>query len=311
MAPSAIKTRRTKIAKANPMIEDKNIVMEVNYARSTFVPPVIAPTSYWQLIKSKHDPVLAVLYVLTTLLCISMVFWILISPASWMIDKSKFHRETLLPLFDRLGFFRLVPSTLVTKFQHHPAVHFTHLLPGAVWASIIPFQLHPTWRQSHRQLHRILGYVFTAASLLMTLGVAIMVKRNLTFVNSFPSIPPADHSFDPHFHVSIILLWTLWFAMTIIQGVRMTRRNYHLHQRWILRHVASGIWISAQRFLFVPFYMASQSMAHPEGIPPWIQRKSFGDTGIRAWIFCIILGEYAIDRLHKLQGGAESETQIH
>lgn len=144
MAPSAINIRRTRLAKANPVIEGKNILMEVNYASTTFVPPVIPPTSYWQPVKSKHDPILAVLHVVTTWLCISMVFWILILPASWMIDKSKFHRVTLRPFLEKLGSFRLLPSVLITKYQYHPAVHFTRLLPGAVWASIIPFQLHPT-----------------------------------------------------------------------------------------------------------------------------------------------------------------------
>lgn len=79
--------------------------------------------------------------------------------------------------------------------------------------------------------------------------------------------------------------------MTIVQGVRMAKRNFHLHQQWILRHMASGIWVSAQRLLFVSFYMAWQSMAYPEEIPPCIQGKSFGDAGIRAGILCIILGE--------------------
>lgn len=253
-----------------------------------------------------YDTPLLILYLTLCWLCIIMFAWILIAPASWLIDKSTFHRETLIPFLESKGFFRTVPSSIVTKYQSHTAVHITHLLPGALWMAIAPFQLHPTWRNHNRQQHRILGYLFVTCSLLSTVGIIIIVQRNLTFVHDFPHLTPTEGGFEPHIAIGILLLLAVWFGTTIVEAVRMARnRRYNLHQLWMIRHVASGIWVAVQRFVLSPIYQAVfDATLYPSskgGVPPVVQRQTFLETGVISAFLCIGLGEYVIHRIAVLK----------
>lgn len=197
------------------------------------------------------DQVLKGMYWVTCYLCASMFSWIMVTPASWLIGYSALHRDILLPLLVDMGVFFLVPTSIVTKYSDQPLIHLTHILPGALWVAIIPFQLHPTWRNSHRKLHRLLGYVFVAASLLIATGVFIILDRDLTYHHFFDQLPPVEDDRGENLFLSAL---TLWFAGTGLQAVRMARaRDFDRHQKWMLRHVAAGLWVAAQRMLIIPF----------------------------------------------------------
>lgn len=107
----------------------------------------------------ESDPMLKWLFIVLAYLCVNMVVWIMVSPASWLIERSSFHREVILPFLRENGNFRVVPEVIVTKYKGHSLVQFTHMVPGALWAGMIPFQVHPTWRKNHRKAHRVMGYL--------------------------------------------------------------------------------------------------------------------------------------------------------
>ena len=109
--------------------------------------------------ETSSDPVLKWMYVVTTYLCVGMVVQILVAPASWLLERSSWHQEVMMPFLRKKLFFRLVPEVILSKYQGHTLVQFTHVVPGAFWAGIIPFQLHSTWRKSHRKAHRFMGYL--------------------------------------------------------------------------------------------------------------------------------------------------------
>lgn len=249
----------------------------------------------------QYDPILKRLYIATTFACFFMIVWIMIAPASWLIRHSRFHREIFLDYIERQNLvFLVTPRSVVTKYQDQDLVHFTHMIPGAMWATIIPFQLHPTWRKNHKKMHRLLGYIFFAASVSISLGVFIIIKRKLTFMSFFPEVPKNWN----HDLVEIGMVgMSLWFIYTALQAVQLARANkIALHQKWMYRHVASGIWVAVQRMLLVPpmvYYKIT--LEPPEKASQFAQREIFATAAELGWLICICLGEYANKRVASLQ----------
>lgn len=248
-----------------------------------------------------YDPVLKWLYLVLCYLCISMVFWILVSPASWLISRSAWHREVLIPFIRLKGGFRVIPEAVITKYQGHTLVHFTHIVPAAMWAAIVPWQLHPSWRHRHRKLHRILGYIFVMMVLPIAAGIGIIAQRKLTNAYDFPNddLPPQNKLLDVGYPPALAVL-ACWFAGTAFYAAYLARtKRYQRHQYWMIRHVATGIFVAVQRFLFIPVAIAVLRFTHPppDPLPAWLQRDIFGGTGNCAVVTAILLGEYAVYRM--------------
>ena len=248
-----------------------------------------------------YDPVLKWLYIALCYLCFNMVSWIMVTPASWLISRSTWHREVLIPWIRQNGGFRVVPEAVITKYQGHTLVQFTHIVPAAIWAAIVPFQLHPTWRHRHRKLHRILGYVFVITALPIAAGIGFIVQRKLTNTYDFPddNLPPQNKLLDVGNPPGLALL-ALWFAGTALYAAHLARtKRYQEHKYWIIRHVAGGSFVALQRFLFIPLAIAVLRFTHPppDPVPAWLQRDVFGGTGTSATLTTMILGEYAIYRM--------------
>jgi uncharacterized membrane protein len=272
---------------------------------------MIGITSWYRAVmkQQQYDTTLALLYMAMTYCCIAMVVWILIVPGSWLIGRTHFHTNIWLPLMERLPATRYIPTHLFTKYQGHTAVHVTHMLPSAVWSALLPFQVHPTWRNRHRQLHRIMGYLFLVSCFLIALGVGVIVQRKLIFVHSFPdtNYPAPQHRVVPDIHEVTVLFLALYFILSVIQAIRMARAGHiPLHQRWMIRHVASGIWVAVQRFGVIPLYSSIASFLwYPNSddvvVPSWYQRKLFGDSSLIAVLVTFVLGEYAVYQIESQQ----------
>jgi Predicted membrane protein (DUF2306) len=248
-----------------------------------------------------YDPVLLTLYLLTSYLSFGMVLWIMVAPASWLIGRSAWHREVLIPFLEEKEFYWLVPKEITTKYQEQSLIHVTHFLPGALWSLLVPFQLHPTWRNHNRSLHRFCGYVFVAASLAIATGVFIILDRDLTYDHFFQELPSQDNTSKKCF----VLAFTLWFAASGIQSVRMARaRKLELHQKWMIRHVAAGIWVAVQRLILVPICIVyMKKVTHPPPMNPsrWLQREMFAATALSALVMSVGIGEYTHRRIYIVQ----------
>mmetsp|Transcript_11911 Transcript_11911/g.19738 ORF Transcript_11911/g.19738 Transcript_11911/m.19738 type:complete len:255 (-) Transcript_11911:248-1012(-) len=232
------------------------------------------------------------MYLATTALCLFMVIWIVILPASslqgyvgWLDEVREKHI---------LKNTRHVPPALFEKFKGQTAVHVTHTFPGALWAGIIPFQLHPGFRKRNRRLHRAMGYVFMAVCALMMIGVYIIFQRGLLFEHFLDELPQNGTSSA---EISLVAM-SVWFAFTATMAtIEARRKMFAAHQNWILRHIASGMWIAVQRViimsispLFVPpFFKGS--------VPQWLQRCVFATSAQVAMVITALTGEYAIHLL--------------
>jgi len=243
------------------------------------------------------DPALKLIYSIVLFLCICMLTWILIAPASWLIERSSFHQNVLFPYLQSHGAFRVVPKEVVTKYQGHSLIHFTHILPGALWSAILPFQLNPVWREQHPKMHRLLGYVFAISFVCVTIGIPVILQRSLSYDYFFDELTPPAPAM-----IKKPPLWMLagWFFGCGMHSIRMARsQKFQLHQKWMIRHVSSGIWVAAQRFIAFPICIAVLKVTHPPPveISQYLQSQVFGGTGLAAMIICITLGEWLIHRI--------------
>jgi hypothetical protein len=101
-------------------------------------------------------------------------------------------------------------------------------------------------RKRYRTAHTILGYVFGVISLLIGVSVAIIYWQELSFEHFYPDLEPFPGSSAPG-----ILLLALYFVGTMAYSIYQAavRHDFHCHRKWMVRHIAAGIWTSVQRIL--------------------------------------------------------------
>lgn len=183
------------------------------------------------------DRSLRALYVGAVFLAMFMVLWILVLPASW-----------------RQGNF----SGWEGKYSGHRLVQFTHILPGAVWATAICFQLHPGFRKAHRQWHRRTGYACLSSAVLMAFGFFVLEYRQLDWMHQEFKDIPIDEATSGlglgwipalTFLRGVAVLWML-FAGLALHAIAI-QRDFVSHRKWILRHIGMGLWIAPQRLYLI------------------------------------------------------------
>jgi hypothetical protein len=230
-----------------------------------------------------NEQVLKYIYLYTTGLCIMMVVWILFLPGSWLTGRSELHDAIVLQVIGEHG---VTPHAIVTKYEGHTLVHLTHILPAALWAGVVPFQLNPTFRRNNPKIHRRLGYMFLICGMLMSVGVLIILKRGLSFEHFYSDLPPYASSSQPY-----MVPLAMYFACTALYSIQQARkRKFANHQKWMIRHIAAGMWVAVQRFLIITVF----SIIHSAPISRSTQRDIFGKAASWGMVISFALGEYAV-----------------
>ena len=248
--------------------------------------------------QSQHDPALCALYVATSFLCLSMVLWILLFPASSFQEDSEW-RRVLFAKVNPPGSV-LFPEG-ITKYQHETLVQWTHILPGAIWAAVVPIQLHPAIRLQYRTLHRTLGYLFLVTAIVMSYGILVILLKHLTFEDHFAKLlqyaPDSTLSLVAIFNKVAILALALYFPGTAVVAVRAaTQGRTVVHQYTLLRHVAAGLWVAIQRVLLV-VAAGIMTIRHKNVVSPMQQRWYFAVTAYAGMMVSFGAAEMAIWRL--------------
>jgi hypothetical protein len=231
-------------------------------------------------------------YVFVSFFCLVMVVWILIYPSSLWYEHSQTHQRLLRTWFHSAsgkhkGEVGAASSELITKYTGQYLVQLTHILPGAFWAAMIPFQLNTNFRKKHRTLHRYIGYGFVGCALVLGSGVYIILYKGLLYENSFPDLPPKPMSTAP-----LLVLLTIYFQGTLLcalyNAAIASPKNYYAHSVWITRHIASGIWIALQRILLGTPWFNRPPMTREQ------QRDAFGNAAFVAIAISTVSGEILI-----------------
>lgn len=228
------------------------------------------------------------MYYLATGCSMMMVVWILFLPASWLIGRSSLHTWFVYKVLADDS----APSPEVfRKLAGQTAVHLTHILPGALWAAAIPFQLHPGVRRDYNRLHRLTGYTFLGTSVLLMCGLCIIYQRKLVFTEDFPELPP----------IKDMMLWlvgiSIWFIITGIMAFYHARcKRFALHERWVVRHIAAGLWIALQRI-----FAMTGSLFFSIPASRICQRTVFEYCTKGAIVVSLLLGEYSLHLLDSVK----------
>ena len=236
-------------------------------------------------------------YFLLTCLCLFMVTWIHIFPGSWKLGWNESHDQFVAWMLQHNP-THVTPPATVTKYSGHYAVQFSHILPGSIWASIIPIQLSPSFRHSYPYLHKILGYIFTFTGCVMMIGLGIIDARKLYwFENDYPEIIdtiPIWWHVCLRFQNRALLVWFLYSLCKAVSYARSKR--FHMHEVWMIRHIASGIWVAVQRLYVI--YMEDENNT------PAQMKLNFEVGGMLAVGLCFGLAEMYI-------AGWKKQIQAH
>lgn len=119
-------------------------------------------------------------------------------------------------------------------------LHFG-ILPVTTWLMIAPFQLSSGFRLKYPWLHRKLGYIFFISSSCIAIGLSILISTGR--VLGYPHwLAMAMNIFKTSYFL---------ISMYIAYRAAVIQRNYVVHQKWIIRHVAMGYTVSLQRILLI------------------------------------------------------------
>jgi hypothetical protein len=160
---------------------------------------------------------------------------------------------------------------------------------------LLPLQLNDRFRLSYPSFHRRAGYLLMFLVPVITAGAHNILKKKLTFEQSFPDLLGVTQGFselglspfpDSIYALHVLYFWlAAWFMATAIVALRYAfLHQYNLHKTWIARHVASGLIVAVQR-IYVIIRRAHQ---------PAAQRAAFYDGAVVATIFNLVIAELYI-----------------
>jgi hypothetical protein len=236
-----------------------------------------------------------VVYRVVLCLCSFMIMWIFVFPASSFLaigsTESIAKHKSLLEEHWSSGKM-ITPVATITKYYKQPLIVLTHILPSSLWCMLVPIQLSSIIREKYSFLHRLSGYLLLSVVPFVSIGVYIIVERDLSFENDYPDlISQKSHfsewglsPFTDSFLFMKVVFYTLAAYFTISAFAAWYYaffKNFACHRAWMLRHVASGIWVALQRV-----YLVVRQAQNTE-----CQRAAFYDGAFLSASFTICLVE--------------------
>jgi len=166
--------------------------------------------------------------------------------------RNEFVNECYAEALWQLRATQSFPPAIVLKHYLHLDVISTHHIGAFLWtaAGIAQFGLARS-SSLERQRHRFVGRLYMLAVVLLTVGFLRIDKHDLHADNDFraayPGMPPR-HPIE-HLATTIVLYGLqIWFVYTACKaGITARAKRFNEHRTWIVRHVASGLWVVAMR----------------------------------------------------------------
>ena len=186
------------------------------------------------------------------LLWFAVVFLVLIGIAAVT-------RRSLVLLWpQRFGGGNANPAkALDVGFARHAALTFLHILPGALFLSLAPFQFAESFRQKHLRFHRWSGRILLICGLIIGASALIIsFKMNI----GGPNETAATTLF------AIVFLICLTKAYLYIR-----RKNVVRHREWMIRAYGVGLGVATTRPIVGMFFAFRRLTPHEFfGIAFWL-----------------------------------------
>ena len=124
-------------------------------------------------------------------------------------------------------------SEFESRYAAYPWLAYIHILPGAVYLSLAPFQLWRGFRNRNLKRHRRIGRVALVAGLIS--GV-------------FGVLFGFFQSFGGTLQASASVVFGAWFVTALLLAYRaVRRRDITTHRRWMIRAFAVGLAVGTIR----------------------------------------------------------------
>ena len=123
-------------------------------------------------------------------------------------------------------------------FSEFPNVVKSHVVLGAIYLGIAPFQFSPAVRTRWPGYHRIIGRVLTLIGLAIGLS-AIFIGLFIPFSGLSEQI--------------VISVFGVFFVVSLVRGFQCIRRKQIVqHREWMIRAFSIGLSIATMRLIFIP-----------------------------------------------------------
>jgi uncharacterized membrane protein len=178
-------------------------------------------------------------------------------------------------------------------FARHAALTFVHILPGALFLVLAPFQFSAGIRAKHLQVHRWMGRVLLVSGLIIgTTALIMSYKMNIGGPNE----------------TAATTLYAIVFLICLIKAYRYIRRKeVARHREWMIRAYGIGLGVATTRPIVGAFFAFRRMTPHEFfGIAFWL---GFTITAIaaEAWV------EYTRQRMPQympMQGAVASRSLV-
>jgi len=202
-----------------------------------------------------------------------------------------------------------VPMSL--HYLGHPIFYMLHIAAGLVWTLAAPLQLFDEVRFRWPVVHNTLGHMMVPLSVAIGLtGVlfpfvlgasALVAPGQVLGQPSLTASAAAVVGSWSWYELSMMAI-SAWFLYTLKAGYVAVSASvaseidYDLHRRWIVRHVAAGLWVGLARLVFWVVVSAVRLLWTKEERVLWpVSHEShlFAATNAVAFVACVCAAEYS------------------
>src|SRR5579863_3649647 len=148
-------------------------------------------------------------------------------------------------------------AALDAGFARHAALTFVHILPGALFLVLAPFQFSRSFRQKHLRLHRWLGRVLLICGLIIGASALTMSFRmNIGGPNE----------------TAATTLFAILFLICLTKAyLYIRRKEVARHREWIIRAYGVGLGVATTRPIVGMFFAFRRLTPHEFfGIAFWM-----------------------------------------
>jgi uncharacterized membrane protein len=167
-------------------------------------------------------------------------------------------RRTLVLLWPAQYTGKYPPAAAMDEgFARHVLLTFVHILPGALFFLLVPFQFAPSIRAKHLQLHRWMGRVLVITGLIIGISALVMSYRmNIGGANE----------------TAATTLYAILFLFCLVKAyVHIRRKEVEQHREWMIRMFGIGLGVATTRPIVGMFFAFRRLTPHEFfGIAFWL-----------------------------------------